>query len=103
MTVPFRPLGVVRDIVQATGLDISYAYDDLVFSDHSVFILRFDDEKPKRLHLHFNSECEPSESTVFTQKLTDAGKSSGFDILKGSKFSLNQIDGKEELEITFLD
>lgn len=103
MNIPFRPLGEVRDIVQATGLDISYAYEDLVFSDHSVFILRFADESTKKLYLYFNTECIEREANALTQKLITAGKVTGFEILKAGSFKLTQASEIEEIEITFLN
>jgi len=98
-----RPLGEVRDIVQVTGLDISYAYDDLVFSDNSVFILRFDNEVEKKLHLYFNSECNTIESKVLEGRLITAGKIGGFDIVYSGLFSVSQLEEKEEIQIKFLN
>ena len=103
MNIPFRPLGEVRDIVQATGLDISYAYEDLVFSDHSVFILRFADEATKKLYLYFNSACIEPEANALTEKLITAGKGMGFEILKAGSFTLTQASEIEEIEIKFLN
>ena len=98
-----RPLGEVRDIVQATGLDISYAYDDLVFSDHSAFILRFDNDVDKKLHLYFNSDCNTTESKVMEGRLIIAGKISGFEIVCSGLFSVGQLEEKEEIQIKFLN
>jgi len=39
----FRNLENLRAFIKdATGLDVSYAYDDLVFPDHTAFIVQFD-------------------------------------------------------------
>ncbi len=103
MNVPFRPLGEVRDIVQATGLDISYAYEDLVFSDHSVFILRFADEAAKKLYLYFNSQCIEPEANALTQKLIATGKVMGFEIVQAGSFTLSEASEIEEIEIKFLN
>lgn len=103
MNIPFRPLGEVRDIVQATGMDISYAYEDLVFSEHSVFILRFADEATKKLYLYFNSQCIEPEAAALTQKLIDAANITGFEIVNAGKFTLTQPSEIEEIEIEFLN
>jgi len=103
MKIPFRPLGEVRDIVQSTGLDISYAYEDLLFSDHSVFILRFDSEVEKKLHLYFNSDCNTMESKVLGGRLMTAGKIGGFEIVYSGLFSVDQLEEKEEIQIKFLN
>lgn len=36
-----KPLGRVKDIVEAAGMTISYVYEDLVFIDHNAFLLQF--------------------------------------------------------------
>jgi hypothetical protein len=39
-----RDLEKIRFIInEATGLDLAYAYDDLVFSEHGVFIVQFEE------------------------------------------------------------
>jgi len=102
MKISFRPLGKVREIVEATGLDISYAYDDLVFSDHSVFILRFDMNIENKLYLYFNSECNSKEAGILETRLTTAGKIGGFEIQKAGLFVIDQLVDKEEIQIKFL-
>jgi hypothetical protein len=102
MTMHLMPLGKIRDIVQSTGLDISYAYDDLVFSDHSVFILRFDADTPHSLYLHFNSDCNQKESERLKKVLMIAGKIGGFVMVNAGLFSVEQSEEKEEIQIRFL-
>lgn len=53
-----RPFDVVKNIINSCNLEISYFYDDLIFSDHNIFILQFDDEKPELLSLYFNRDCD---------------------------------------------
>lgn len=55
----FRDLEKVRQIVlDATGLEISYAYDDLVFPENTVFIMQFDDADLNNLFVSFQEDCE---------------------------------------------
>ena len=39
--LPYRPLGVVKKILDTMGIEISYAYEDLVFITHNHFLLQF--------------------------------------------------------------
>ena len=96
-----RPLGKVRDLVESIGFDISYAYDDLVFSDHSMFILRFDDKDPRNLYLYFNKECEEQEALKVGLNVINAGKVGGFKVLNSGHFEVYQAEDKEELSIKF--
>ena len=101
MNIPFRPLGKVKELTESIGYEISYAYDDLVFSDHSFFILQFHDDDPSLLSLYFNSDCEIVEQTIVQAKLIMAGKSVGFKIIYKSNFTISQIDEEENLNIIF--
>lgn len=103
MSVIFRPLGKVREMVQSIGYDISYAYDDLVFADHSLFIIKFDDENPQNLQLFFNEDCDKLEAQkIEVQLLTEAQKAA-LNLYRMGAFSINQKTDAEELEITFLN
>jgi hypothetical protein len=41
MTLPYRPLGVVKQLLEEVGMDITYAYEDLVFIRHNPCLLQF--------------------------------------------------------------
>lgn len=101
MNIDFRPLGKLRELVESVGFDISYAYDDLVFSDHSLFILRFDDEKPEQLYLYFNQEAEEKEALRVGQSVVEAGVVGGFNVINSGLFEVCQAEDKEELAIKF--
>lgn len=99
MTVPYRPITRIELVVKAVGLEISYAYDDLVFVDHSAFLLRMGAEG-KDVIIHFNEESLPEERPAMAHKIIEAGKNQELSISVGSLFSLKQKEG-EELELTF--
>lgn len=55
----YRDLESVRQIIHSsTGLEVSYAYDDLVFPDETVFIIQFDDVNLNNLYIYFQEDCE---------------------------------------------
>ena len=101
MSIQFRPLGKVREMIQSIGLDISYAYDDLVFADHSLFIIQFDDKKSNFLKLFFNVDCEAQELKRIEKLLGAEAQLAGLIIEKKGTFSLQQKVEEEELELTF--
>lgn len=101
MSHPIKPLGIVRELVQSIGFEISYAYDDLVFSDHSIFILRFDDANPDNLSLYFNSDCHVAEADLIRKLIIPAGKVMRLHITNTGFFKAEQREGKEEIEIKF--
>lgn len=55
----YRDLEAVRQIIlEATGLEVAYAYDDLVFPEETVFIIKFDDENLNHLYCYFHQDLE---------------------------------------------
>lgn len=101
MEISFRPLGKVMEIVATARLEITYAFDDLVFAEHSVFIIRFDKENEKYLYLYFNIECERDTVTKLKQTLLDASVSHGFSLFDSGVFRLHPKTGQEEIDIEF--
>ncbi len=62
----YRDLEKVRTIIdEATGLEVSYAYDDLVFPDHTAFIIQFDDTKASHFFGYFHKDCNPADQKRF--------------------------------------
>ena len=61
----FRDLETVRQIILfSTGLEVTYAYDDLVFPDNTVFIIQFDDVDLNNLYIHFQMNIQNFISVI---------------------------------------
>lgn len=103
MNTTLNPLGKVLALIEASNYTVAYAYDDLVFSDHSLFIFRFDDSNKHKLSLYINTECDQNEAENITLKLIRNGNLVGIDITITGTFNVIQVEDKEELEITFLE
>lgn len=55
----YRDLETVRQIIlDATGLEVSYAYDDLVFPEQTIFMIQFDDKDVNHLYCYFQEDCK---------------------------------------------
>lgn len=96
----FRNLEAARYIIkEATGLDISYAYDDLVFPEHTAFIIQFDDTDDKKLFCYFRTDCPPNEKTKIFSELDRCAVADKFTIDNKGTFEL--VQKNEEVEIHF--
>jgi hypothetical protein len=96
----FRDLEKVRAAVkEATDLEIAYAYDDLVFPEHTAFLVQFDAESDKKLYCYFHVDCLPDSKIEILDRLTRSFKTRGCDLVSNGLFSLNQKG--EEIEIRF--
>ena len=83
MSVPFRPLGLVKEMLTAMGLESTYVYEDLVFVSHNAFLLQFG-EMGEELGLYLNRECPQKDAREVTAKALAAAASVGLKtVLKG--------------------
>ena len=96
----FRDLEKVRSIVQeATGLEISYAYDDMVFPEHTVFIIQFDDSNDNNFFCYFREDTESEERGKIMEKLTGECEERKCTLVNKGFFDL--VQKGEEVEIHF--
>ena len=96
-----KQLGIVKEIVESVGMDISYAHDDLVFLDHNAFLLQFTDASDE-LIIHCNSEAEKASIQDAIAMLKGAAKGHGMTFIDGGDYTLSQVDD-ENLTIEFIE
>jgi len=97
----FRDLENVRSIIKtATDLDISYAYDDLVFPDHTAFMIQFDDNNVENYYCYFHQDCNNRSKDNIFSRLAEVCKSNNKTVELKGIFNLKQKG--EEVEICFL-
>jgi hypothetical protein len=97
----FRDLEKVRVIIKdATGLDVSYAYDDLVFPDHTAFIVQFDDTNPNNFFCYFHEDFDvPDQKTILASLISISSKKGCTMIPKGT-FRLKEKKGEVEIHFS---
>ncbi|MCG8551883.1 MAG: hypothetical protein MI799_15890 [Desulfobacterales bacterium] len=98
-----RPLGIAKEIIEETGLEVTYNYDDLVFVQHNPFMIQFDDDNSKSLKLFFNVDCEEDAAGKLEAQLKSAALQREFTITPSGKFEMTQKQGTEEIDIKFID
>ncbi|ASQ90764.1 hypothetical protein CHL67_07380 [Prosthecochloris sp. GSB1] len=101
MTIPYRPLGIVREMITGLGHEVAYAYDDLVFVDHNACVLQFTDS-PENLKLYFNIELPDEDAEKIAGELVEAAGKRNMRIELKGHYELAQMPG-ENLEIKFFD
>ncbi len=97
----FRPLGVVKDLLESLGAEISYAYDDLVFVKHNHFLLQFG-QTSEEVFFFKNVEIEREESTNQYNSLSSTAAQMGLQVPYAGEYSLTENDDGT-LSIKFLD
>jgi hypothetical protein len=98
-----RDLEKIRFIIkEATGLEIAYAYDDLVFSEYGVIIIQCVAIIENKLFCYFHKDCLSEDMRQMMENLNDVSQLNGVSIEFVSKFDMEQVAGKEEFQIKFL-
>lgn len=72
MSVPFRPITRLVELLAELGLEVSYAYEDLVFVEHNAFLLKMGD-KGEDVELYFNRESHEAERLGLSEKIAALG------------------------------
>ncbi|XOF33946.1 MAG: hypothetical protein ACL93V_01195 [Candidatus Electrothrix sp. YB6] len=93
-------LGVVKEIVEAAGMGISYAYEDLVFLDHNALLLQFTGERDRVL-VHTNTEADSSRTEEVIDILKLEAQEKEMTFLDGSQYALSQGED-EQIHIEFM-
>lgn len=99
MSVPFRPLGLVKEMLTAMGLESTYVYEDLVFVGHNAFLLQFG-EKGEELGLYLNRECPLKDAEEVTAKALTAAANVGLHAVPKGKYELIP-NGDETFSVKF--
>jgi hypothetical protein len=97
----YRDLESVRQIVAAaTNLDISYAYEDLVFTENTAFLIQFDDNNLNNLFCYFHEDCDSKSREAILYSLKNVCKAKKCTLELKGDFSLKQKN--DEVQIQFL-
>lgn len=94
-----NPLGVVKNILERVGMDISFAYEDLIFLEHTGFLLQFSDND-KEILVHMNSEADEAMVSRDIGTLVETALHHDMRFLKGQRYTLAKED-EEHIRIKF--
>ncbi len=104
MSLSYRPLGYVMEILESVGLPVSYSYDDLVFVENNSLLVKFNDDNERELHLYFNKDLDPNVAGQIEFTLMEAALDKGYQFVNSGKYEIKQKEeAKEELELIFLN
>lgn len=100
MSGTLRPLGLVKEVIEAMSLDLTYAYDDLVFVEHNAFMFRFN-ETAASVELLFNKECPQEEVENLAPIIIAKGMERGLIVVNSGWYSLTQNEEDETISLQF--
>lgn len=99
MSLPYRPLGIITEVIEAMGLDVTYAYDDLVFIEHNAFLLRMG-EQGEQVYLFFNEESAPDSRGEVKKQLAEHASPKGLQILSRGTYVMKPRED-DQIDIHF--
>lgn len=102
MTVPYRPLGLIKEMIETIGLEVTYVYDDLVFIQHNAFLLQMGKEG-ENVTVRFNVDSNPQARSELTARLQRAGTPLSLNIAEQGLFRLNESPEEENIQIEFIE
>ena len=101
MALAHRPLGVVRQLLEEIGLEITYAYEDLIFIQHNPILLQFG-EVGEILFFFVNVETSSEEAGQLFAAIQAKVGGEGITLVQRGRYRLMEAEG-ENISLEFLD
>jgi hypothetical protein len=100
----FYELEKIRFIIKdACGLDVAYAYDNLVFAEHGLFLIQFMDNTSTNIGCWFNNEMPELQQINFYDSLVKSASLNKLSISYKGRFMMKQKSGSDEINIEFIN
>ena len=100
--VPFRPLGIVKTLMETLGFEVTHCYEDLIFVEHNAFLLRME-AKGQEVSLLFNTESDIDKREEIEELLKNAGKTYNLAISCSGTYQMTANETEGTINILFLD
>ena len=101
--IEFYNLEKVRFIIKdGSGLDIAYAYEDLVFSEHGILIFQFDINSTSTFFCWFNKDCIEKDRITLLNSLIKSAVLNKTEIIYKGKFEMTQKEN-EQISVNFIE
>ncbi|MBV5316642.1 MAG: hypothetical protein JZU50_02430 [Desulfobulbaceae bacterium] len=101
MGLPYRPLGLVKEMLEPIGIEVAYAYEDLIFMEHNDFLLQFG-KQGERLFFSANVETTDADGQRLFALIQSVASGQGFTLTQRGQYRVS-IGAEENLTLVFLD
>ena len=101
--IEFFNLEKARFIIKdGSGLDIAYAYEDLVFSEHGIFIFQFDAKNANIFYCWFNKDCVENDRISLLNSLVKSAVLNKVEVIYKGKYEMIQKED-EQISVNFIN
>jgi hypothetical protein len=101
MSLQYRPLGIVKEMLDQIGIEVTYAYEDLVFIKHNHVLLQFG-KTGEILFFYANVESSETDAQQLFTAIQNAATTQGITLIHRGRYQLSAGEG-ENLSLEFLD
>lgn len=98
--VPYRPLGLIKELLESVGYTMTHCYEDLIFMEHNAFLLQMG-EKGEDVKVVFNVDCDTDKREEIGTTLSVAGRTFGLKITPQGTYTLTPNEEEGTLNIEF--
>lgn len=98
-TIPYRPLGILKTLIEGLGFQVTHCYEDLIFIEHNAFLLRMEGSGEK-VSLLFNTESDIDKREEISELFARERKEHSLIISSPGTYTMtaNEADGTINLE-----
>jgi hypothetical protein len=100
MGLQYRPLGMVTEALEQIGIEVTYAYEDLIFIEHNHFLLQFG-KTGEILFFYANVETTGNHAHQLFSDVRNTVSGKGITLLRRGQYQLTTGDD-ERLSLHFL-
>lgn len=100
-TVPYRPLGLIKELLESMNLELTYMYEDLIFVEHNAFLLQMG-EKGEDLFVWFNSESTAEDRPEILERMERMATQQSLKIITRGIYTMHQNDLNESFQLEFI-
>lgn len=100
--VVFKPLTVVKTVIEKLGFSISYLYDDLIFVDTNAMVVCYTDQA-NCYNVYYNADLEKDARVDIEQRLSGLGSEVKLKFDHKGSFEMQEADEPGEVTLRFID
>ena len=101
MALPYRPLGLVKQFLEEIGIEVTYAFEDLIFIQHNPVLLQFG-KVGEMLFFYTNVETGESEAAQLFAAIQAKAAIQGITLVQRGRYRLSEAEGGS-LALEFLE
>lgn len=98
--IPFRPMGIIKMVLEGLGYQVTYCYEDLIFIEHNAFLLRMED-RGEAVSIFFNAESEPDKRPGIAEAIATAGHTAHLAFTRQGTYAMIPTTDESSFSIEF--